>query len=352
MIRGYGITASEERREKNTYHYYHTNEHGDIEILTNKKGEICNQYQYDAFGGRRKAEEKIPNRYTYSGELYDNLTGEYYLRARNYNPKIARFTQEDRYRGDGLNLYVYCKNNAVMYFDPSGYNEKSPKPPRAVYAVDDTEEAIKDALEKAKRKMYVANANDGFAMLVGDENKDVRSLLEKHGLKGIWYKNKRPDFTPVVLFNVKIDNMTNSRKGDGGTYAQTKEKIAEQLIKANGDFDRLMKENVIKKEATLETQRILKEFLKEKIKPILDSNSKENTKIRKIRGAIRKLQTGKKYTIHEVDAKSSICQLVPTEINKRFDHAGGVSDSGGTRRETEKEENNKKEEKGKNCSVT
>lgn len=352
LIRGYGITASEERREKNTYHYYHTNKHEDIEILTNKKGEICNQYQYDAFGGRRKAEEKIPNRYTYSGELYDNLTGEYYLRARNYNPKIARFTQEDRYRGDGLNLYVYCKNNAVMYFDPSGYNEKSPKPPRAVYAVDDTEEAIKDALEKAKRKMYVANANDGFAMLVGDENKDVRSLLEKHGLKGIWYKNKRPDFTPVVLFNVKIDNMTNSRKGDGGTYAQTKEKIAEQLIKANGDFDRLMKENVIKKEATLETQRILKEFLKEKIKPILDSNSKENTKIRKIRGAIRKLQTGKKYTIHEVDAKSSICQLVPTEINKRFDHAGGVSDSGGTRRETEKEENNKKEEKGKNCSVT
>ena len=40
MIRGYGITASEERREKNTYHYYHTNEHGDIEILTNKKGEF------------------------------------------------------------------------------------------------------------------------------------------------------------------------------------------------------------------------------------------------------------------------------------------------------------------------
>jgi|GEM_PF-5736163 len=30
--------------------------------------------------------------------------------------------QEDIYRGDGLNLYAYCANNPVMYYDPSGYN--------------------------------------------------------------------------------------------------------------------------------------------------------------------------------------------------------------------------------------
>ena len=29
--------------------------------------------------------------------------------------------QEDVYRGDGLNLYAYCANNPVMYFDPSGF---------------------------------------------------------------------------------------------------------------------------------------------------------------------------------------------------------------------------------------
>ena len=29
--------------------------------------------------------------------------------------------QEDMYRGDGLNLYAYCANNSVMYYDPSGY---------------------------------------------------------------------------------------------------------------------------------------------------------------------------------------------------------------------------------------
>jgi len=47
--------------------------------------------------------------------------GQYYLRARYYNPVIGRFTQEDVYRGDGLNLYTYCKNNPVTYYDPSGF---------------------------------------------------------------------------------------------------------------------------------------------------------------------------------------------------------------------------------------
>ena len=32
--------------------------------------------------------------------------------------------QEDVYRGDGLNLYAYCKNNPVVYYDPSGYGEE------------------------------------------------------------------------------------------------------------------------------------------------------------------------------------------------------------------------------------
>lgn len=29
--------------------------------------------------------------------------------------------QEDVYQGDGLNVYAYCKNNPVVYCDPSGY---------------------------------------------------------------------------------------------------------------------------------------------------------------------------------------------------------------------------------------
>ena len=63
-------------------------------------------------------EEQVHNRFRYTGEQYDPLTGQYYLRARYYNPVIARFTQEDTYYGDGLNLYTYCQNNPILYHDP------------------------------------------------------------------------------------------------------------------------------------------------------------------------------------------------------------------------------------------
>ena len=42
-----------------------------------------------------------------------------YLRARNYDASIGRFTQEDPIRADG-NFYAYCGSNPVNAHDPSG----------------------------------------------------------------------------------------------------------------------------------------------------------------------------------------------------------------------------------------
>ncbi|RKJ02152.1 RHS repeat-associated core domain-containing protein [bacterium D16-54] len=81
-----------------------------------------NHYQYDAFGNGICQEEGISNRIRYTGQQYDGVTGQYYLRARYYNPILGRFLQEDVYQGDRLNLYAYCGNNPVRYYDPSGYS--------------------------------------------------------------------------------------------------------------------------------------------------------------------------------------------------------------------------------------
>ncbi len=102
-------------------YYYHKDEQLSTALITDETGTVSNCYRYDAFGNILDSVEQIENRIRYTGQQYDGITGQYYLRARYYNPAVGRFMQEDTYRGDGLNLYAYCANNPVTYYDPSGY---------------------------------------------------------------------------------------------------------------------------------------------------------------------------------------------------------------------------------------
>ena len=139
-IRGLGLISSDSEKAK-TYYHYVSDEQGSITHVINgeekESGElpqedvqsrVLNYYEYDAFGNTIRCEEQVHNRFRYTGEQYDILTGQYYLRARYYNPVIARFTQEDTYYGDGLNLYTYCQNNPVLYHDPTGHGTKENSP--------------------------------------------------------------------------------------------------------------------------------------------------------------------------------------------------------------------------------
>ena len=125
IIRGVDVVAlwqdSEDTKESRLY-YYGNDEQGSIKYLLDERGEIENQYRYDAFGVILKERDEVYNPIKYTGQEYDKLSEQYYLRARFYNPVTGRFLQEDRYRGDGLNLYAYCRNNPVVYCDTSGYS--------------------------------------------------------------------------------------------------------------------------------------------------------------------------------------------------------------------------------------
>ena len=86
---------------------------------------MAGTWYYDAFGVPTE-HTGVESPYTYAGYRYDGETGLYYLNARMYDPELARFLQEDTYRGEpndplSLNLYAYCHNNPVTYDDPSGH---------------------------------------------------------------------------------------------------------------------------------------------------------------------------------------------------------------------------------------
>jgi RHS repeat-associated protein len=120
---GYGVAAGWQKG-KEGYHSYHLDEQNSTAYIIDSGQRIENSYQYNAFGGIRSNNEKIHNRILYTGQQYDQVTGQYYLRARYYNPVLGRFMQEDPYRGDGLSLYNYCRNNPLKYYDPSGFAKK------------------------------------------------------------------------------------------------------------------------------------------------------------------------------------------------------------------------------------
>ncbi|MFT8352881.1 RHS repeat-associated core domain-containing protein, partial [Clostridium saccharoperbutylacetonicum] len=134
FTRGYEVVAADiedssaransEIQSKLNRYFYTVDEQGSTIFITDKNQQVKNEYYYDAFGNVLDAQEQVHNRITYTGQQFDGITGQYYLRARFYNPVIGRFTQEDIYRGDGLNLYAYCGNNPIRYYDPSGYSKK------------------------------------------------------------------------------------------------------------------------------------------------------------------------------------------------------------------------------------
>ena len=137
-IREHGRLAASDCEQARTYYHYACdslgsvlymlagNEYASPENGGNLQERILCSYTYDAFGRTLSAAEQAENRYRFTGEQYDAITGQYYLRARYYRPETGRFTQMDTYHGDEGNLYVYAGNNPVRYVDPSGH-EKSEK---------------------------------------------------------------------------------------------------------------------------------------------------------------------------------------------------------------------------------
>ncbi|QIB70560.1 RHS repeat-associated core domain-containing protein [Aminipila butyrica] len=118
-IRGNGLIKSDQNG------WYLFNTHGDVVQLADGAGNVTKGYVYDAFGNEKNIDSNDSNPFRYCGEYFDKETGDIYLRARYYDPEIGRFISEDSFTGDvndplSLNLYTYCRNNPILYIDPSG----------------------------------------------------------------------------------------------------------------------------------------------------------------------------------------------------------------------------------------
>ena len=203
-IRGLGIISSDSEEAK-TYYHYVSDEQGSITHVLTEDAEILNHYSYDAFGNIIEKTEKVENRFCYNGEMLDPMTQQYYLRARFYNPVIGRFTQEDTYYGDGLNLYQYCQANPVGYVDPSGHS------------VCPVVQNHYDQYQEYRKQHPKANAADAYQSVT--EKKSVKKDGSESGSKTGAGEYVAPSGGGGVTSTIKVNGRTVNF-GHGGRHLE------------------------------------------------------------------------------------------------------------------------------------
>jgi len=108
-------------------YYYMHDRLGSVRQIIDPNGKVVNRYMYQPFGAIHLFEQDvvIDNSFKFTGQYYDSEIDQYYLRARQYYPRIQRFTARDPVAGKfdepmSLHVYLYCQNEPVNRIDPSG----------------------------------------------------------------------------------------------------------------------------------------------------------------------------------------------------------------------------------------
>ena len=227
-ILGYGVAAS---WQKEGYHSYHLDEQNSTAYITDSDQRVENSYQYDAFGVIKSKTESIYNRILYTGQQFDSITRQYYLRARYYNSAIGRFVQEDLYRGDGLNLYAYCANNPVIYYDPMGEAGR-----RQTYLGGTPK------IGSRVGKQVLQDAYDNGTLRISGLSPKMQSMIENQGFMNIKITKSMTDKMEFKsqsdgnYYPVSSANMSHKNYDSHGINPKTGEPYKDAVVAWNTDL--------------------------------------------------------------------------------------------------------------------
>ncbi|MFC3150957.1 RHS repeat-associated core domain-containing protein [Litoribrevibacter euphylliae] len=135
--------------------YYHFATLGTTANLSDANGNVAKSYRTDPYGEITHQEGASVNRQVFTGHEHDDETGLIYMKARFYDPDMARFITQDSYLGQpgtppSLHRYLYAYGNPTVWVDPTGH----------VPALDETGQYLMDTGDKL---LNMVDEDDGLA---------------------------------------------------------------------------------------------------------------------------------------------------------------------------------------------
>jgi RHS repeat-associated protein len=110
---------------------------GSVRLVVNaESGEIVQKMLHDVFGVVTENTNPGFVPFGFAGGIYDHETGLVRFGARDYNPKIGRWTSKDpiRFEGGDSNLYGYVIQDPVNFIDDTGLNRQNPSSQRSPFS--------------------------------------------------------------------------------------------------------------------------------------------------------------------------------------------------------------------------
>ncbi len=186
-VYGLGVDEIIGRGNNGTSQFLLQDRLGSTSAVTGINGDVIEQYRYDVFGtpevhgppvpgdplgGTALDHTMINNRYLFAGREWVADFGFYENRARAYHPGLGRFMSEDPmgFAAGDTNLFRYCGNDPVNFFDPSGMDEHFHTPPRPP---DASSQDLLGAFGKAMQGGYTGGSSsygqsNGVGVLLGE----------------------------------------------------------------------------------------------------------------------------------------------------------------------------------------
>jgi RHS repeat-associated protein len=218
---------AEYKPQTNEYFYYMTDQINSTRIILNENGDLVFSEACGPYGDIQKTWTNTYNpKLKFSGKEREGYSDLDYFGARYYDHKSFRFNSVDPIinRVEALsnpqlwNLYAYCRNNPITFFDPDG---RSDKDVRSIY--DTYRNEVIRMTENGERHSSgkLNNIYNTFAIIFDGDEPYKNCVLQEESVRFRLIENEYDDewtFEPVEskLFGLPIHTKGKARSKNPG----------------------------------------------------------------------------------------------------------------------------------------